>query len=1068
MTTCLAAALTALSIAVDGSLDEPEWETAAWKDGVAVLSDAHHVYVGVRGDRASVDFSPADSKFEFYRFAFAPEGKDCTAQYFSESGNIQPDPYAPFWPHKSAKGKDGLTHEAAIPLSAFYMTRNRSWKMQWLVRRNAGKFEEEKGFPVRSAEEDVAIRSANACIDRTEGGALAGELKLAVYAAKGGDFTLKTSAGADGVPLKLRSGENKVSVPCRFGKAGRTLVHFAMTRQADGTKTGRSYPVWVEYHPVALRLTKPAYRGNFYPGQPVERVEGVVTVAGGGEAVVSLEGPGFTRQERKTAGDGRFAFDVRGFEKGGTATLVAKSGGFEERRTIRNLPPTGRQMVWIEDGHLVVDGKPVLRRNIYADKWMTGKLFMDRYGPEEASFRKTSAFEKYVHISPDWLIRSEAEAKKDVRPSDAYFTKLDAVIEKNRDTDFGYYYICDEPECRGISPVYLKHIYDHVAEKDPYHPVLTASRGGKAYVGCADWFETHPYLGAKTLPDGTRTYWRHPNEMGDFVDAFELADRPDKVVGFLPTCFASSWVSYPTFDEYVLHTWAAMMRGGKSLWPYAGHDMGDRPSIYEGTKYVFSSFAALEDLVLNGTRTTFARSKELEGVLYALPDEKMLVAVNFTDGPRQVELPKTDGVFREFRGERTFALSATAPVRLELAPLETLVACTKAHDRGLRTLAETKADIVRKDAERRGRDNQLRGRYGDVQVTSNVRMRDACKLFDGTLDMLACYSDWKKDAFVELAFVRFTPRFSKVRLWGVGDILGKAVVSARSRGEWRKLVPKGVSSGRGFIELDFGEAVSAVKLRLDFPGGPKDRGDFELCEVELPRCAGGSDGVARKAPEPLADAGVQWDLGPRVETNFFSRSVRFDPRHRWLVVDVASFRPLRQRGYRSWSVHLRDSANKSRYLGGTVTSPSPGLYTFEVPEELADGTNRLQAYIYGLAVDFRSIALMERPANRLELDYRDGVARIRAHFAEPCEDVAAAFLMTRDTGGMHPFPVNGTSGIDLKPLDGDLRDWGADIAVETCGKAGARAVCVRVRALGGGLERPLFSTFSQAFEAKLR
>ena len=1050
-------ALLALTVAVDGRLDEPAWRTAAWTDGVAVLADAQNVYVGVRGDRADVSLAPSGTAFDFYRFSVDEKG--ATAAFFSEGGAIQPDPYAPAWSHATAADGKGRSFEMVLPLSAFYLTRTADWKTRWLVRCGNGKFAAADGFPVRDPAEDVFVRTATADIGGVADGRFVGTLKLDVLAARAGEFLLRTSAGSDEKRVDLKAGANLLTIGCAYPAKGRQPTRIALKPASGGRALGRTYPVLVDFQPIGVKLTVPAYRNCFYPGQDASRVAGRVTVAGGAEATVAIEGPGFRRQETRVSGAGDFAFDTRGFRTGEAVLTVAASG---ETRTVcvRNLPPSGHRMVWIEDGHLVVDGRPVLRRNVYADGWMCGKPFLERYARDAAAFCKTPEFERFVDLSPERILPGieKREATRDVRPCAEYFRKVDEILERNRDADFGYYYLVDEPECRHVSPVWLRHAYEHIAEKDPYHPVLTATRAGKAYIDCVDWAETHPYLDCYNADDGTRRYRRPPNEVGNFLDAFEASGRPDKAIGFLPTCFAYRWQSirndYPTFDEYVLHTWAAMMRGGKSLWPYAGHDLGDRPALYEGTKYVFSSFAALEDLVLLGRRTTLVKSPEEEAVLYELRDERMFVVVNFTDRRRTVTLSGLKGTFREFRGARTFDGRA-----IELAPLETVVACTKKRDRGLPSLDEVRRIVVRDEAARKGRDNQLRGRYEGVVFTSNMKLRADYKMIDGVRDMTACYAHWMTNAYLEASFTQDVPRFSKLRLWGVGDGLDALAVSVRKNGAWTRLMPRNVTRTPESVELDFGGTVSTVKLRLDFPGPKGRRNDIELYELELPRDGSSAAVSEARRPPAAADEDVRWRLDGCVLSEHTTKSVPLDPASRWFVLDVAAFHEKSARGYRAWQAYL----DGIRYLGGTVTSPQAGIYTFRLPENLVRKSCAFKFYTYGLAAEFNSIALMERPANRVELDYTNGVARVRAFFAAPCEDVSAEFLVARSTGGLNPFPVNGTHGLELRALDETRRIWGADVAVKSCGQAKSGQVFVKVSALGGGPVRPLFGNFASSF-----
>jgi len=1099
MFSCVFAAALRLAsaVVVDGRLDEPAWQTAAWQDGIAVLADSENVYVGARGGEVSIDLSPCGTDFSYYRFSVAANGEDAKAAYFSENGVIQPDPYSPIWSHASMTNGSMRCFEMAIPLSAFYMTRGAQWRSKWLIRRKAGKFVPVDGFPSRRQTEDMFIRSVTAKISGRRGGKFVGELTVDVFSACAGKHLLKTSASPAGKEVDLSAGENRLSLGCEYEGKGRKLTLVALKNLSDGRKVGRRYPVFVDFRPITVKVTTPQYRNNFYPGQDVSKVAGTVAVAGGAEAVVTLSGPGFARQQRRIAGEGAFSFDTGGFRVG-DAQLTVESNGEVQGVRIRNLPDTGRQMVWIENGRLVVNGKPVLRRNIYADGWMCGEVFMEKYRREMAEFCKTPAFERYVDMRAGSLVAGleGREATRDVRPCDEYFRKVDALIEKNRDADFGYYYLADEPECRHISPVYLKHAYDYIADKDPYHPVLTATRGGKTYLECVDWAETHPYLDCYNDEDGKRKYNFAPNEMGRFMDAFEAENRPDKAVGFLPTCFAYRWVSprhdYPTFDEYVLHTWAAMMRGGKSLWPYAGHDLGDRPALYEGTKYILSSFAALEHLVLEGRRTTFVRSESEEGVLYELPDEKMFLLVNYTTALRRVPLPECFGNFREFRGRRTFCLSGQKSMTVDLHPLETMIACTAEHDDGLPPQADVRARIDKDEAERKGRDNQLRGRYDAVTALSNFKLRGTYKLIDGTRDMLAAYSGWITNAYLEVSFTKFTPCFSRMLLWGTGEGVRNAVVSIRRRGEWQRLTPRRVQAECGVVELDFGEVVKTVKLRIDFPGRPNQRNVFEIYEIELPRCEEAREMCATARRQPvLEDVGVLWRLdgsnavagksrslaswtcavpsavgatpsgGFTISENL-SHLVALAPQCRWLVLDFAAFHDKPERGYRAWSAYL----NNVRYLGGTVTTPQPGIYTFRLPEGIANGETDFRYYTYGLITEFNSIALMERPATRVELDYLNGVIRVRAHFAEPCEDVSAEFLKAPSTGNLLPFHVNGTHGLDLKALDETLCVWGADVTVEKCEAAKERQVYVKMTPLGGRLTRPVFGNFDNAFESR--
>ena len=879
-------------VAVDGRLDEPVWKDASWNGDFsrlmtqaslgafarptefAVLADEHTLYVGIRcfepnlarlqtdlnrdlwrSDSVELFCCPTGAAFDFYHFGVSPVSPARYSVFASEGGAIRPDPYAPTWRRACAFEKDAWTVEIAIPFSSFYMTRNADWSGEWLLNvtrtyrepvelaswsvleaefGEPKRFRKFAGFPRRAEADDFAatdIQSVN------------GALELVVTTAVPGEYVAEVPEfGRGPVKLTLAAGRNRVRIPTAYPRSGRFVTHLKFVRPADGTTFERDCPVVVDIQPVRVRLTSPQYRNCFYPGQEAARVAGTVETLDGGDATVTLEGPGFPVRTATVASGGAFEFDVRGFRTG-DARLTVKAAGGEKTVKVRNLPPSGRQMVWIEDGHLVVDGKPVLRRNLYAEFYKGGRKFDAKYRRELSEFHTTPAFARYVDIQPDRLVPGleRKEAIRDVRPSPAYFAKLDEAMKKYADTDFGYYYLIDEPECRELSSVYLRHIYDYVAERDPYHPILTASRGGKAYVECVDWAETHPYLSARNQPDGTRMYGTPPWLMGDHLDAFEAWDRPDKVIGYLPTCFAYRWSSsredYPTFDEYVLHAWAAMSHGGKSLWPYAYHDLGDRPALYEGTKYLFESFEALTDPVLFGRRTVVRSDADARVVLYSTADDRMLVALNYTKRDLEVGLPDAGRKLREFRGTRTVDGG-----RIVLRPFETFVATALPHDAGLRPFAAVAADVAAAERARTSRDNQLLERYDDLTCEANFSGSHAngfYKLVDGMYDQLAKASTWKDDAWWRFDFRKgWTPTFDRLVVHGSG-IFDRVEASVFADGAWRKLPAVRREKTDDYrVVVEFGRPVTAERLRLDFPGEKGQRNELELYEIELPKESG--------------------------------------------------------------------------------------------------------------------------------------------------------------------------------------------------------------------------------------
>ena len=876
-------------IILDGKMDEPVWDTLPVHTGFKklksrgggpaptetefkILPCEDRVYVGVKclepamqeilsatkianavysGHSVEVFLSPAGDSYEFYQFIVSMHG-GCYTQYYSEGGKIRPDFYKPDWKYAVSTGEDFWSAEIEIPLTAFYWTPQNRWGNNWVLNicrdrpvyvngRNvemqyttwsdleftfmdSQNFRSLGGFPMRPERDAVRIHSAEVDLREELSDGYRGVMTVKVDTGVADTFIF-TSDYAETLEVTLQPGPNEFTVPCFYEKEGRTKTELTLTRTDDGKVFKRYYPALAKYEPIRLHFTLPEYRNNFYPGQDHSKIVGTVRAVK--PVTLTLEGPGIETKTVVPNADGSFLFETPNFEIG-EAWLIANIDGYELKKKIRRLAPTERAMTWISGGNLILNGKPVLRRNIYALSYRGGTALERKFHGQE--MYDTKLFRKYFHVQPDILIRGSedagGESTKDAKPSEEMYRKLDAVIEKHKDEDFGYYYISDEPECRGLSPVYLKHVYEYVSDKDPYHVILSASRSADTLVEIADWFEAHPYLNPLPKPDGTRAYERPMNSVGVFIDKIVKLNRPDKCIGFLPTCFAYKWqsldVDYPTFDEYICHTWAAMIRGGKSLWPYAFHDLNDRASLFEGNRYIFSSFEALEELVLLGKRTTLAKTEGHEAVIYDKGDEKMFVLVNFDQVPKTVTLEGLSGSWFEFRGERIFTGNT-----FELKPLETVIGTSVVKGADLPTYAEVAAEVARQEYARTHSGSLLHERTADIRVTTSEKLYGCSyKLFDGTPDNLAFTLLGKPDNFVELDLTKVKPTFTKVVVRGFG--VEAARIKIRKGETLDAPAVKETACEEYAKTFLLAEAVAADALRIELQGR-----EAEFYEIEV-------------------------------------------------------------------------------------------------------------------------------------------------------------------------------------------------------------------------------------------
>ena len=811
-------------IVLDGKLDDAAWanakefagfrttisqggEAASVETYFKVLQDVDAVYFGYKcmepdmeqvieshpnrniwgTDRVELYMSPSGTTYDFYQFAVTFGGK-MKSYYYAEGGQIKPDPYAPDWEAKVYVDKDFWSVEIKLPLTAFYMNDNASMSDKWLMNpirghtiRN-GRCEDSSGcvltrsfrefdkwlvvdgFYKRPVEDDLRIVSAMVDItDKTEKG-YCGVMEVSTNNAVDGDFVFTSNYG-DTAKVHLKAGANVFTVPCCFGKLGRDKISLTLTREGDGKVFKRYYPVTVLYEPIKLRFSLPEYRCNFYPGQDYSKIVG--TAVAGKPVKLKLEGPGIETKEITPNADGSFCFETSNFEIG-EAWLTATAGDEVKKQKIRRLAPTGKMMTWISGGNLIVNGEPTLARILYSPGYRCGKVYMSRYWDE--NYHETREITKNDgFITPRASLTRvlklpKAEVYEDVMPREELLRHFDQIIERNKDKDFAYYYLSDEPECAGVSPIYLRNAYEYIAERDPYHVIMVASRAAKSFVECADWFMTHPYINPQNMDDGKRIHSRPLRSLGNYVDAIAKLNRPDKCIGMIPQIYGyeskSKYADYLTLDELVGSTWAGMIHGGKAVFPYATGDLADRPVTEEGLRYLFSSFEALDKLVMFGNRTQLLRTEEAECVLYDKGDEKMFVLVNFTENAQTVTVDGVTGDWYNFRHEGMLTGNT-----FTLRPYETLIGTSIKKDAGLPTYDEVDALINKLEAERVARCSKLVACRHDIKLSGTVGAARH-RMLDGMYENLAATIGKTGDRHLIMDLSKVKVSFNKIVVTG--------------------------------------------------------------------------------------------------------------------------------------------------------------------------------------------------------------------------------------------------------------------------------------------------------------
>ena len=878
-------------IILDGRMDEAVWnevpeytgfstrkavggETPENQTFLKILPCENRVYFGVKcmdthmdfvkkyaskdiyqGNSVEVFISPSSSISEIYNFALTIDGLTQTL-CFVEGGNNR-HIYHPYWHHAVYFGEDYWSVEIEFPLTAFYHTPNDNWSDEWVVNvlRNrpvpntltySGQqvFEcsswaqmdqnflemhnckRVDGMPIRPLRNDIKFTGlALDLVESTEKG-YCGNINVTVSNPVADTFVF-TSDFSEPVTVQLESGVNNISAPCCVKELIRYNVAAELKRADDGEVFKFYSPITAEFEPIRIAFSLPEYRTNFYPGQDASKIVGKVTAPK--PVTLTLEGGGMATQVISPDAEGNFTFETPDFQEGTEAVLTASMDGWEIKKTMRRLAPTGHTMTWVSGGRMIVNGKPIFRRNVCAAYYRGGEAFDRRYRADDLN--ETNVMNQRF-TQPRWLIPNSqvynasflGESCQDIAPSAEMLEKLDKMLAPCKDIDYTHNYAYDEPEYHNSSLIYMRKFLDYTAEKDPYHLIRICSHDPDKYMPYCDWIDTDPYMEIKVDKDGNRSFGRPINTLHKFVDTVAKMNRPDKVLGVVTTCFAYKNIGpefeYPTFDEMLCHAWVFVNHGAKALSSYAYHDMNDRPQLYEGTRYLFASLGALENQILFADFKTLQCDENIDAVLYEYGDDSIFVAANMSDKPQTVTLDGISGTWYHFRHNRTFTGNT-----FELKPYEVLIGTRQMKDRKLPTYQQTAALIDRLEAERLSNKSLLFDRLEDIEISTQPGQWTRHKLFDGVKDNLACELRGK-NLFIELGLKKVAPTFDKIVVsgWHLEDMQIKVC----NGDEWTVLTPAKVENQEFSATITLQEAVSADALRFEFP-----QEFVELYEIEL-------------------------------------------------------------------------------------------------------------------------------------------------------------------------------------------------------------------------------------------
>ena len=849
--------------------------------------DSDYLYIGVECEEPLMEKVKAQNKPLWFadgvEFFFAPTGKDNSyyqfrvnvdknrfQQYYEEGGGITPVFYAPDWDSAVALQDKSWSIEVRIPWYAFYMTDSSVWSNNWrlnvarnrrIARQNISwskliakcseiaRFRFVSGFPKKTSAMDYYFADSTAAMNQFDGKRYSGDLIINIESPAAGSYSVKCFADQKEYTqsVQLKKGKNKIFLKnVSFVKDGKNRIKLILS-QGNKVFSRQNFDVNISYVPVTVKLNTPAYRDTFYPGQTSKEIKGVVRVYLPGKQLAVTLGQGKSHMfpipadgvvkfsipaEKLSDGKHQLKFKVlpQGVEKSITVSKYSKA-------------PEGMNVGWIENGKLIWNRKPALPRFLYAHYYLGGSAMRQRTDADDLGLTGPESAYRLVVIPPRLIKGIEIkEGTKDIRPCQELFDKLKVYMDKHDNKNFLFYYLSDEPECRSQSAVYLKHLYEFIKENDPWHPVMICTRAPERYIDCADILSPHSYIGPTFDGNGKR-YLNIPiYKVRNYIRAVSQTRKADKIASYTGQFFSykglSIYADYPTFEELEAQVWSTLANGTRWYCNYAYHDLGDRPVIYEATRYQMTSLRALESFILNAEYqplTMKAQFDTADAVLLQEKNEKLMIVVNLLDKPQTIsvssEALKNVALWYRFREKMTLPGKRSA-FTFNLKPYECMVLSSKEFCAGLPTRSEVLAKIERLEKERVSRPNILLGRGLEIEVSTSNPPRSSLglqnKLFDGTCDMLAWqHTKRKGKRFIELSFPKFVPEFSKVRLWGT-PMNEKIKISIRKAGKWQIPEVKKVSKGKWYVEFDYGTPLKTIRMRIDFPVGKTIQEVYEI------------------------------------------------------------------------------------------------------------------------------------------------------------------------------------------------------------------------------------------------
>lgn len=837
------------------------------RDGPVWLQDSIEIHV-----------APDGSPVNFYQFMVSA-GNSLADIYWIEGGTTTIGEYNGVVQTAVHRQAHGWSVEMRLPVTAFFHTSSRSftdsWRFNvargrkaesaagdnssWSLLRRAFNESERYGtltnVPGKSPKLDMVIRDVQVHINGVgqSGNGYQASLSIPVTATADSAGACRLDVAVDDRPLltndpvNVPAGASIVSVNKvlldSMGQARRNF-HVRFYDASNQTIAEAIYPVRLDYSPMVVTLDEPCYGQAIFPGQEIDRIAGSVkinlpeNVLKGAMVRIGIDGPGMNAASLEMSADQgavRFSFDASQVSLGDhPLTVEVVQGDTVMARRVMNIPklpqPQGSCVYIDRHRRVVVDGQPMILRSWYGDsRFLMSQAMIDRYGDRPSS-PYVNAWMSWVVMEAERFDRSEAASgrmRQDIKPSDRVFDEIAKSIQANRQSKtIRFYYLSDEPECRGISPVYLKHLYDYIKKLDPYRPVMIITRAPEKYVGCADILNPHPYLSPTVDARGVRRM-KSPKQVRDQMRTVLAAGHGRIPAWFTPQAFSYGEVDpladTPNFIEYRCMMWTAIINGATGFTPFNYNRHFMSIDLRHGCDFVYETMSHLDDFLLSTEKSpavhVVAKEDGVDAMVKTANGKRLIAAVNLLDTKVRAEIHVADAAGVQtlygFREEGSHELKDGRLI-LDFEPYQVHLLTSVPADRNLSSTSQVIKKIEQERAALSKPGNILFNRGREIEWnTSDTYLgnRAIDSLTDGLTDSLGWVS-WRNrqlPAWVEAQFPTFTAVFKTAKVYSA--TIRDMELQAWEKGQWVTLASV-TDNQEPVITFVWKEPVRTVKLRL--------------------------------------------------------------------------------------------------------------------------------------------------------------------------------------------------------------------------------------------------------------